>query len=380
MKLSTCEVVDLHYGVHTVYDYLIVGAGLFGATFARHAMDRGKKVIVVEARAHVGGNCHTYELEGVRVHAYGPHAFHTSDRGVWSFVNRFARFNQYEHRVRTMAKERSFTLPLSMRTFHEFWGVKTFEEAEARMAATRVPHAIPWSVEEWALANVGREVYELLFKGYTEKQWGRSADSLPSSIIRRLPVRTDWDDRYHGDEFQGVPEDGYTAMVERMLEGAVVLTSMPFDKPGMEGVAEKTVYTGPVDAFFGHRLGRLEYRTLDFRTEVLPVRDFQGIAQVNYADADVPWTRTVEHRHFVGEGPSDRTVVTWETPSEWKDGSVPYYPVNDESNSTLYARYKELTLQEPSTLFGGRLGTYRYFNMDQTVASAMALARREGLA
>lgn len=363
-----------------MYDYLVVGSGLFGSTFAWHARQAGKSVLVVDVRDHVGGNCYTYDEGGIQVHAYGPHIFHTSSRRIWEFVNRFAEFRPYVHRVKAINGGRVLSMPINLMTLHQLWGVTTPEEARLRLERERVPIAHPANLEEWVLSQVGRDVYEALIKGYTAKQWGRDPSQLPASIVKRLPIRLTWDDNYYDDVYQGIPTGGYTRIFDGLLEGCDVRLCTDFlaHRDELEARSLRTVYTGPIDAFYGRCFGALEYRTLDFETRVLDVPDYQGVSQLNYTAADVPWTRVVEHKHFEPVK-TDHTVVTWERPVPWSEGAVPYYPVNDAANEATYARYRDLAQREPRTVFGGRLASYKYRDMHQVIGEAMALAAREGL-
>jgi UDP-galactopyranose mutase len=368
-----------------MYDFLVVGAGLFGATFAHQAQRHGRRVLVVEKAGHVGGHCHTYtdQTTGILVHAYGPHAFHTKSTRIWDFVNRVMPFRPYEHRVRTLAKGREYSLPINLTTLEDVWGVKTADEALAHLESVRVKNPRPQNLRDWALANVGVELYELLIEGYTRKQWGRDPSELPAKILRRLPIRLNRDTRYHDDPHQGIPAEGYTRFVEALLEGSAVELGVDFtkDQARLRGLAHQTLYTGAIDALYDWRFGALEYRTLEFRTELLPTHDHQGIVQLNRADSDVPYTRTVEHRHFDPDGHprQAQTLVTYETPAQWSPGRDPYYPVDGEESRSLYDRYAQLARSESGMLFGGRLASYRYVDMDQTIAAALSLAEREGL-
>ena len=363
------------------YDYLIVGAGLFGAVFAERALARGKKVLVIDRRPNVAGNVYTRNTEGINVHVYGAHIFHTSDERVWKYVNRFASFNGYVNRVIADYKGERYSLPFNMYTFEKLWGVKTPEEAKAVIDSQIKEYGITkiTNLEEQAISMVGVDVYEKLVKGYTEKQWGRKATELPPSIIKRLPLRFTYDDNYFNDKYQGIPVGGYTAMVEKMLEGADVLLSVEYsDFVKREGYSfGKTVYTGMIDEFFAFRLGKLGYRSLRFETETLDVPDFQGNAVVNYTSYDVPYTRIIEHKYFENS-PSPKTVISREYPDEYADGKEAYYTVNDEKNTALYERYRALAAKErPDVIFGGRLGEYKYYDMDKVIASALALADKE---
>ena len=367
-----------------MYDYLIAGAGLFGATCARLLTDAGKKVLIVEKRDHIGGNAYTEEIEGILVHKYGAHIFHTNDREVWDFLRRFADFNRYTHAPAANYKGEIYSLPFNMYTFHRMWGVVTPEEAENRILAERAESGItaPENLEEQALSLVGRELFEKLIKGYTEKQWGRPCSSLPAFILKRIPVRFTYDNRYFSDAFQGIPEGGYTKMAEKMIDGIDCWTGVDYleHRQELDLLAKRIIYTGPVDGFYGYCLGALEYRALRFETEILDIPNFQGNSVVNYTDAETPWTRIIEHKWF-GSGKDvsgkelRKTVITREYPREWEPGEEPYYPVNDEKNEALYRKYAALAKQERNVLFGGRLGEYRYYDMDQTVAAAMRLVK-----
>ena len=361
------------------YDYLIVGAGLFGAVFAREATDAGKKCLVIDRRPHIAGNIYTEKVEGIEVHRYGAHIFHTSDRAVWDYVSRFVTFNRFTNAPLARYGDELYHLPFNMNTFHALWGVKTPAEAKAKIEAERAPYVgrEPKNLEEQALSLVGRDVYTKLVKGYTEKQWGRPCAELPAFIIRRLPLRFTFDNNYFSDPLQGIPEEGYTALVARLLEGSDVLLSTDYfaDRAALDASADRVIFTGMIDEFYGARYGRLSYRSLRFETETLDIPDFQGNAVVNYTDREVPYTRIIEHKHFTfGQG--DKTVITREYPAAWQEGDEPYYPVNDEQNNALYARYAALAAAEEKVVFGGRLGLYRYLDMDKIVSEALGLARR----
>ena len=362
------------------YDYLVVGAGLFGAVFARQAADAGKTVLVIDKRSHIGGNVYTEAVEGINVHVYGAHIFHTNDREVWDYVNRFAEFNRFTNSPVANYRGELYSLPFNMYTFNQMWGVVTPEQAEAKIREQREAAGItePKNLEEQAISLVGTDIYEKLVKGYTEKQWGRPCRELPAFIIKRLPVRLTFDNNYFNARYQGIPMGGYTRMVEQMLQGIEVRLGVDYlaQKTQLDALAEMVLYTGPVDAYFGYRLGALEYRSVRFETEVLDMPNFQGNAAVNYTDRETPWTRIIEHKWFEF-GTQPKTVISREYSSEWKPGDEPYYPVNDEKNNALYRKYKELADREPGVIFGGRLGEYRYYDMDAVIASALACAKRE---
>ena len=367
------------------FDYLIVGAGLYGAVFARQAADAGKKVLVVEKRGHIAGNAYTEQVEGIHVHRYGAHIFHTNDKAVWGYVNRFAAFNRYTNAPVANDKGELYALPFNMHTFYGMWGVKTPEEAAAKIAEQRGEIVgEPKNLEEQAVSLVGRDVFEKLVKGYTEKQWGRDCKDLPSCIIKRLPVRFTFDNNYFNAKYQGIPEGGYTKLAENLLNGIEVRLNVDYlrDKAALDALAERVVYTGPIDAYFDYRLGALEYRSLRFETELLDSPNFQGNAVVNYTDRDTPWTRIIEHKWFTfgkdGAGNDlPKTVISREYSNPWKPGDEPYYPINDDKNDALYRAYRQLAEGEPKTLFGGRLGEYRYYDMDQVIASALEASERE---
>ena len=362
------------------YDFLIVGAGLFGAVFAREAMDMGKTVLVVDKRGHIGGNIYTEDIEGIQVHKYGAHIFHTNDTRVWEYVNRFADFNRYTNSPVANYKGELYSLPFNMYTFNRMWGVITPDEARAKIAEQRAQSGItePKNLEEQAISLVGRDIYERLVKGYTEKQWGRPCDQLPAFIIRRLPVRLTFDNNYFNALYQGIPIGGYTAMVEKMLEGAEIRLNVDYleHKAELDALAERVIYTGPIDSYFNYCYGPLGYRSVRFESELLDTDNFQGNAVVNYTDRETPYTRIIEHKHFEF-GTQEKTIISREYSQEWKPGIEPYYPINDEKNGELYAKYRALAEKEAGVLFGGRLAEYRYYDMDAVIASALAVAERE---
>jgi UDP-galactopyranose mutase len=367
-----------------MYDYLIVGAGLYGATAARELTDAGKRVLVVERRPHIAGNAYTKQVEGINVHVYGAHIFHTNLPEVWAYVNRFAEFNRFTNSPVANYKGELYSLPFNMHTFHRMWGVVTPQEAEAIIEKQRQEiTGEPRNLEEQAIRLVGRDIYEKLIRGYTEKQWGRPCDQLPAFIIKRIPVRMTFDNNYFNALYQGIPKGGYTGIVERMLEGIEVRTGCDYlqHKDELDALAKRVIYTGPIDAYYGYCLGPLEYRSVRFETEVLDQANFQGNAVINYTDAETPWTRIIEHKWFefgirsdTGE-PAEKTVISREYSAAWKPGDEPYYPVNDGKNSALYRRYAEMAEKEERVIMGGRLGSYRYYDMDQVIASALEKTR-----
>lgn len=363
-----------------MYNYLVVGAGLYGATVARELTDAGHSVLVIDKRPHIAGNVYTEKTEGINVHIYGAHIFHTNNKQVWDYVNRFSVFNRFTNSPVANYHGELYSLPFNMYTFNKMWGVVTPEEAAAKIEEQRKEAGItePKNLEEQAISLVGTDIYEKLIKGYTQKQWGRPCTELPAFIIKRLPVRLTFDNNYFNALYQGIPVGGYTKMVENMLEGIEVQLNVDYlaDKAKWDGVAEKVIYTGPIDAYFDYCLGNLEYRSVRFETEVLDKPNFQGNAAVNYTDAETPWTRIIEHKWFEfgkDENGNDlpKTVISREYSSEWKLGDEPYYPVNDEKNGNLYQEYKKLAEKEKNVVFGGRLGEYKYYDMDQVIAAAL---------
>ena len=362
------------------YDYLIVGAGLYGAVFAHEAKKAGKTCLVIDKRGHIAGNIYCEDMDGIHVHKYGAHIFHTSNKKVWEYVNQFAEFNHYVNSPVAVYKDELYNLPFNMNTFSKMWGVKTPAEAQAKIEEQRAELNItePKNLEEQALSLAGRDVYEKLIKGYTEKQWGRPCTELPAFIIKRLPFRFMYDNNYFNDRYQGIPVGGYTPVVEKMLDGIPVKLNtdyFTFIKENPE-IADKTLFTGMMDEFCGYKLGALEYRTVRFETEKLDMENYQGNAVVNYTDREVPYTRIIEHKHFeFGKQPA--TVISREYSSEWKPGIEPYYPINDEKNNELFARYRALAEQEEKVIFGGRLGNYRYYDMDKVIEAALEMAEKE---
>ena len=362
------------------YDYLIVGAGLYGSVFAHEATARGKKCLVIDRRGHIAGNIHCETVEGIQVHRYGAHIFHTSDREVWDYVNRFSEFNHYVNSPIALYHDELYNLPFNMNTFSKLWGIRTPAEAKAKIAEQIAELDIgePQNLEEQALKLVGRDVYEKLVRGYTEKQWGRSCTELPAFIIRRLPLRFTYDNNYFSDRFQGIPDAGYDAIVQQLLAGSEVLLNTDFRayNAAHPGIADRIIFTGMIDEYFSFSLGHLQYRTVRFETEVLDTDNFQGNAVVNYTDRETPFTRIIEHKHFVF-GQQEKTVISREYPCEWRPGLEPYYPVNDEKNNALLAKYQGLAKAVPNVRFGGRLGSYRYYDMDKTIRAALDDARSE---
>ena len=357
-----------------------MGAGLFGAAFAQQVRAAGKSVLVIDRRSHIGGTVYTEEIEGIQVHRYGAHIFHTNDRSVWEYVNRFAEFNRYTNAPVANYRGELYSLPFNMYTFNKLWGVVTPREAEAKIREQREAAGItePKNLEEQAISLVGTDIYERLIKGYTEKQWGRPCSELPSFIIKRLPVRFTFDNNYFNARYQGIPVGGYTRMVEKMLDGVEVRLNVDYlqHKAELDALADRVVYTGSVDAYFDDCYGPLSYRSVRFETEVLDTPNFQGNAVVNYTDRETPFTRIIEHKFFEF-GTQPKTVISREYSAEWRPGMEPYYPVNDEKNSALYEQYKALADREQKTVFGGRLGEYRYYDMDAVLLSALQLAEKE---
>ena len=369
-----------------MYDYIIVGAGLFGSVFARQATDAGKKVLVIDKRPNIAGNVYTEDIEKIHVHKYGAHIFHTNNKEVWEYVTKFAEFNRFTNSPVANYKGELYSLPFNMYTFNKMWNVITPQEAAAKIEEQRKEAGItePQNLEEQAISLVGKDIYEKLIKGYTEKQWGRDCKDLPSFIIKRLPVRLTFDNNYFNALYQGIPVGGYTKMVANMLDGIEVRLNTDYleNKDELDKLAEKVVYTGAIDAYFDYKLGALEYRSVRFDTEVLDTPNFQGNAAVNYTDRETPWTRIIEHKWFEfgkdDEGNDiPKTVISREYSSEWKVGDEPYYPVNDEKNGKLYQEYKKLAEDEKNVIFGGRLGEYKYYDMDAVIASALDLCEKE---
>ena len=368
-----------------MYDYLVVGSGLFGSVFARQATNAGKKVLVIDKRSNIAGNVYTEKVEGINFHKYGAHIFHTNNTEVWNYVNRFATFNRFTNSPVANYKGELYSMPFNMYTFNKMWGVVTPEEAAAKIEEQKKEiTGEPQNLEEQAISLVGRDIYEKLVKGYTEKQWGRDCKELPAFIIKRLPVRLTFDNNYFNALYQGIPIGGYTKLVENLLDGIEVQLNVDYlaDRAKWDAIAEKVVYTGAIDAFFNYSLGNLEYRSVRFENEVLDIPNFQGNAAVNYTDRETPWTRIIEHKWFEfgkDENGNDlpKTIISREYSSEWKPGDEPYYPVNDEKNSELYKKYSALAEKEKKVIFGGRLGEYKYYDMDAVIDRALQCAKEQ---
>ena len=358
------------------YDYLIVGAGLFGAVFAHEMTKNGKKCLVIEKRGHIGGNAYTELVENINVHKYGAHIFHTDNRGIWEYINQFAEFNRFTNSPVANYKGELYNLPFNMNTFYQMWGVKTPEEAKAKIEEQKAEAKVenPQNLEEQAISLIGKDIYEKLVKGYTEKQWGRKCDELPSFIIKRLPVRFTFDNNYFNDLYQGIPIGGYTQIVEKMLDGIEVKLNTDFfeDKEKWLNAADKVIFTGMIDQYYDYCYGELEYRGLDFESEILDIENYQGNAVINYTDAETPFTRIIEHKHFENSN-SPKTIITREYPKSWSKGEEAYYPLNDKRNSDLFNRYLDLSKKEDKVIFGGRLGMYQYFDMWQVIDEALKL-------
>jgi UDP-galactopyranose mutase len=367
------------------YNYIVVGSGLYGAIFAHEAKAKGKSVLVVDKRPNIAGNVYTEKQEGINVHMYGAHIFHTNDKRVWNYITQFAEFNRFTNSPVANYKGELYSMPFNMYTFNKMWGVVTPDEAAAKIEEQKKEiTGEPKNLEEQAISLVGRDIYEKLVKGYTEKQWGRDCKELPAFIIKRLPVRLTFDNNYFNALYQGIPIGGYTKMVENLLDGIEVRLNTDYleHKAELDALADKVVYTGPIDAYFGFKLGTLEYRSVRFENETLDIPNFQGNAAVNYTDRETPWTRIIEHKWFEfgkDENGNDlpKTIISREYSSEWKAGDEPYYPVNDEKNGQLYAKYKELADKETGVIFGGRLGEYKYYDMDTTIASVLDMCEKE---
>lgn len=363
-----------------MYDYLVVGSGLFGSIFAYEANKIGKKCLVIEKRSHIGGNIYTENIEGINVHKYGAHIFHTSNKEVWDYIQQFAEFNRYTNSPVAIYKNELYNMPFNMNTFNKLWGVVTPEEAKEKIEQEKKNANIinPKNLEEQAISLVGQTIYEKLVKGYTEKQWGKKTTELPSFIIKRLPVRFTYDNNYFNDLYQGIPIGGYTQIIEKMLKNIDVRLNCDFfeNKKELENIAKKIIFTGPIDKYYNYRFGELEYRSLKFETEILNIQNYQGNAVINYTEYEVPYTRIIEHKHFE-YGNQPKTVITREYPDKWTQGKETYYTINDERNTKLYEQYKELAQKDENIIFGGRLGQYKYFDMDKTIEEALKCVKEE---
>lgn len=361
-----------------MYDYLIVGSGLFGSVFAYEATKLGKKCLVIEKREHVGGNVYTKNVEGINVHEYGPHIFHTSNKVIWDYVNQFATFNNFVNRPRVNFKNKIYSFPINLLTLYQVWGLNTPEQAIKKLASVKLLNTNPTNLEDWCLAEIGSELYEIFIKGYTKKQWMRDPKDLPTSIIKRLPIRTDFNDNYYTDSYQGIPEGGYTKIIDKMLYNTPVMNGVDYlkNKQKWSKLAKRIIYTGRIDAYFDYCYGDLEYRTTRFEHITKPIKDYQGVAQMNYTGDEVQHTRIIEHKHFEF-GQQDNTIITIETPDTWSRTKEPYYPINDGKNNALYKKYKERADLENNVLFGGRLAEYRYYDMHQVIGAALHLIKQE---
>lgn len=363
-----------------MYDYLIVGAGLFGSTFAHLATKHGKKCLVIDKRDHIGGNCYTYNENNIIVHKYGPHIFHTSDKKIWDFVNNLTPFTNYSHRVKALHDKNVYSLPINMMTLHQLFGVTNESEAKEAIANDCIECQNPRNMEEWALANIGKKTYETLIYGYTKKQWMREPSTLPANILRRLPIRFTWDDRYYDDLYEGVPTLGYTKLFEGLLEGCDIELGTDYfsNRESFNGLAKQVIYSGMIDEFYDFNFGKLEYRTLEFQKHALDVHSYQGVAQMNHVSINVPYTRTIEYKHFdLMRKKTDSTIIVNELPIEWNDGCTPYYPINDDVNNAMYLEYTRLAKSENNVLFGGRLASFKYYDMHQVIGQAMNLWREQ---
>jgi UDP-galactopyranose mutase len=359
------------------YDFLIVGSGLFGSVFAHEATKAGKKCLIIEKRNHIGGNCYTEKIDNINIHKYGPHIFHTNDKKIWDWIQQFGEFNQYKHSPKVNYKGEIYSFPINLLTLNKLWGVTTPEEAIKKLKEVKVKYDNPRNLEEWILSQVGNDIYETFIKGYTKKQWNKEPKELPSSIIKRLPIRTNYNDNYFFDRYQGIPIDGYTNLFKNMLKGIDILENIDYfsEKDKWDSIANKIVFTGKIDEFFGYKFGELEYRSLTFVEERLETEDYQGCSIVNYTDLETPQTRVTEHKHF-DNAKSDVTWITKEYPKNFKNGDIPYYPINDDKNNELYKKYKQLADSTPNVIFGGRLSEYKYYDMHQIIASALTKLKK----
>jgi UDP-galactopyranose mutase len=360
-----------------MYDYLIVGSGMFGSVCARELTDKGYKCLVIEKRNHIGGNCYTENKDGINIHKYGAHIFHTSNKEIWDYINKFAKFNNFVNHVKVNYNGQIYSFPVNMMTLHQIYGVTTPEQAKKKLDEVRIHNENPKNLEEWILSQVGKEIYEIFIKGYTTKQWGRHPVDLPSSIIKRLPIRFTYDDSYYGLDYQGVPIGGYTQIFEKLLDGIEVRLNEDYlqNKESLNNVAKKVIYTGSIDAYYNYCFGNLNYRSLKFETERIEIPDYQGNAVVNYTELHVPFTRILEHKHFDPVN-TNFTYITREYPREYGEGLEPYYPINDKVNTPIYEKYKTLTEKESNVIFGGRLAEYRYYDMHQVIGSALHTCKK----
>ena len=358
------------------YDFVVVGCGIFGSVFAQQMAARGKKILVIEKRPHIGGNCYTENIEGIEVHKYGPHIFYTNDEKVWSYVNRFAEFNNFVNRVKVRHKDKLYSFPVNLMTLYQLWGVKTPAEARQKLKEAAIPNSNPQNLEEWVLSQVGREIYEIFFKGYTKKQWKKDPKDLPASIMRRIPIRLNFDDSYYNVRYQGIPIGGYRRLFERMLEGIEIRLNTDYfaKRDYWDSLASRVVYTGKIDEYFDYKFGQLEYRSMRFENKILD-GDYQGNAVINYTEEHVPYTRITEHKHFELKN-CDKTVVTWEYPDDYDRDKVPFYPINDKTNDGIYALYKKEAEKQNKVIFGGRLAAYAYLDMGQCISEAMTVCEK----
>ena len=361
-----------------MYDYLIVGSGLFGSVFARELTDKGYKCIVIDKRKHIGGNVYTENIDGINVHKYGPHIFHTDNKDIWDYVNRFVEFNHFSYRPRINFNGKIYSFPINMMTLYQLWGVTTPAEALEKINSVKISISNPSNLEEWVLSQVGEEIYNTFIKGYTKKQWGKDPKELPASIIKRLPIRLTYDDNYYNHRFQGIPIGGYTKLVKALLDGIEINLNVNYfdDKEHWDSVTDKVVFTGKIDEYYNYKFGDLEYKGLDFKEEILDIKDYQGAAGMNYTSEDVKYTRIVEHKHFEF-GDQDFTVITKEFPKKAGRNDIPYYPVNDEDNNERYKKYKKISENDKNIIFGGRLAEYKYYDMHQVIGSALKMVSEE---
>ena len=361
-----------------MYDYLIVGSGLFGSTFAYEMNKAGKKCLVIESKEHIAGNCYTENKDGINIHTYGPHVFHTNDEKIWKWINQFTEFHLYKHSPKVKYQDKVYSFPINLMTLNQIWGVKTPEEAKAKLEEVRVKNDNPKNLEEWILSQVGEDIYNTFIKGYTQKQWEKHPKELPTFIIKRLPIRTNFDDNYFFDKYQGIPIGGYTQIFEKLLAGIEVRLNTDYfsNKEYFNSIAKKIVFTGKIDEFYDYQFGELEYRTLKFVNEKHEIEDYQGCSIVNYTEYDIPYTRITEHKHFENSN-SKVTWITKEYSSKYKKGDIPYYPINDEKNNKIYNQYKELSSKDENIIFGGRLAEYKYYDMHQIIGSALSKIKKE---